>query len=189
MAHLGGEKAFRKARRRDKTKATLCKAKGLQLLCIHEADELKESAIRFAVHKVIPSLPIVSPQKLESPPYDFFIRSDGITSRWTNHSDKGELSISVDGRELSFHISGTDYTITIRHEGETVKSIRVWMQRTSGSASFTLPVNQAEQMVDLRPNPRKILELFRVWATFDSNIGFEEEKAGELPVKLPVSEG
>jgi hypothetical protein len=176
MEHLGGQKAFRAVRRRDKKKADLCKAHGVRLLHIHEGEDLKESVIRFALHKELPSLAIISPQRVELPPFDFLIESLGITSRWTIHYDKGELSVSVDSAELSFYAGGTDYSITVTHRADTVTSIRVWMQRSSGEASITLPIHESEQVIKLRPSPRRILEAFRVWATFDPNIGFQEEK-------------
>lgn len=189
MDHLGGEKAFKAVRRRDKKKAALCKAHGITLLEVGHEKEVSDSTIRFALRKHLPAVQIISPIRIESPPFDFHIESCGYVARWTNSADRGDLSISIKSPSCEYFISGTDYSIAVSHRGGIVTGIDIWMQRSAGTASVTMPIAESDQVVKMGHATRPIMDLFKLWATFDRNIGFTDAEGGvvQLDVKSAAS--
>ena len=184
MDHLGGDRAFRAVRRRDKRKAALCKAHGITLLEFGYEKEVSDSRIRFALRKHLPAVQIISPIRIESPPFDFQIESCGYVARWTNHADRGDLSISIKSSSCEYFISGTDYSIAVSCCGESVTGINVWMQRSAGSASVTMPIAESDQVVKMGRATRPIMDLFRLWATFDRKIGFTDADGSDMQLDV-----
>lgn len=177
MDHLGGENALRATQRRDSRKAKLCKQNGVKLVYVHEGEELTESNVRQIIHKRLSSVPLISPQVVARPPFDFNILSNGCKTRWTYYNDKHELSVSGEVNGMKVYMGGTDFdlTATVRHE--RVHSLRFWMHKPSGSLDVTIPLAETDALeVECHRQRKPMVEFFRVWSMFEPNIGVHEEE-------------
>lgn len=171
--YLGGERALKQTRSRDKKKARLCKQLGVTLLLFEEGEALSEDAVHAKLREVIPSVGIPPRVRHERAPYGFFVPVEGSTLRFTYHDEKNELSVSGEIGGADFYAAGSSFSLLAYCEGERVKSLEFVVRERAKCFKVTFPLAAGEgaQFVEMGNNTqRPLLDFFKVWSMFNPRV-------------------